>query len=61
MKKEKKRTKIRNWTAVHAHFRGGAGTHKKTKKKFSKEACRQKINCKEYYSDEGEEFDDYDF
>lgn len=35
-----KRAKVRNWLAVHAHFRTGAGRHTDKKKKQSKEACR---------------------
>ena len=38
--------KVRNWTAVEAHLRGGAGIHKDKKKEASKKACRKKIeNC----------------
>jgi len=42
-KKDKKRkVKERNWIAVAAHFRSGAGTHKDKKKERNKKACRGK-------------------
>jgi len=43
MKKQKgKKIKTRNWLAVQAHFRTGAGSHKDKKKEDSKKACRDK-------------------
>lgn len=37
-----KKIKTRNWIAVKAHFRSGAGAHKDKKKEKSKNACRGK-------------------
>jgi hypothetical protein len=34
--------KTRNWGAVAAHFKSGAGSHGDNKKKQSKNACRGK-------------------
>jgi hypothetical protein len=43
MKKKKTNLKSpRNWLAVHAHFRTGAGNHGDKKKEASKSACRGK-------------------
>ena len=41
-KNKGKKIKERNWIAVAAHFRSGAGTHKDKKKESSKKACRKK-------------------
>ncbi len=41
--KKKKITLPRNWYAVHAHFRSGAGCHIDKKKQNSKRACRGKV------------------
>jgi hypothetical protein len=42
-KKAKSQTpKTRNWGAVAAHFKSGAGSHGDKKKKLSKNACRGK-------------------
>jgi len=35
-----KKPKIRNWFAVHAHFRKGAGNHGDNRKQRAKRACR---------------------
>ena len=44
MKKRKtKKPKIRNWIAVAAHFKTGAGSHKDKKKQKNKYACRGKL------------------
>ena len=44
-KKNKRKTpKIRNWTAVAAHFMTGAGKHKDRKKAADKRACRERVN-----------------
>jgi len=40
MAKIRKTTKHRNWLAVHAHFRTGAGSHQDKKKESSKKSCR---------------------
>jgi len=41
MKKKKKKKKLpRNWFAVHAFTRSGAGSHGDKKKRESKRACR---------------------
>ncbi len=32
--------KLRNWLAIHAHFRKGAGSHGDEKKRNSRRACR---------------------
>ena len=40
MKKGNKQPKKRNWLAVHAFQRSGAGSHGDKKKKASKNACR---------------------
>ena len=44
-KKNKKAqvTKPRNWLAVHAHFKTGAGGHGDKKKQANKSACRGKV------------------
>ena len=43
MKKNKtKAPKARNWLAVHAFQRSGAGSHGDKKKKLNKKACRGK-------------------
>ncbi len=46
MSKKNKNTetmrKTRNWGAVHAHFKTGAGSHGDKKKQDSKKACRGK-------------------
>ena len=41
--KNKVEIKRRNWIAVAAHFRGGAGGHKDRKKAANKKACRGKV------------------
>ena len=41
--KKPKAPKIRNWTAVAAHFKTGAGSHGDKKKKNSKKACRGRV------------------
>jgi hypothetical protein len=40
MAKKRKAPKHRNWLAVHAHFRTGAGSHQDKKKETSKKSCR---------------------
>jgi len=42
-KKKKKQPKKRNWLAVHAFQRSGAGHHGDKKKKRNKRACRGKV------------------
>ena len=42
-RKSLKPVKQRNWLAVHAFNRGGAGTHGDDKKKKDKYACRGKL------------------
>ena len=42
MSKKKKQSK-RNWLAVHAFQRSGAGHHGDKKKENSKKACRAKV------------------
>ena len=41
MKKVKEK-KMRNWFAVAAHFKSGAGAHVDKKKQASRRACRKK-------------------
>ena len=41
--KKAKVLKSRNWIAIAAHFRTGAGSHGNKKKARSKTACRGKI------------------
>ena len=41
-KMKDKKIKQRNWIAVKAHLRSGAGAHKDKKKENSKRACRGK-------------------
>ena len=41
--KKPKTPKNRNWGAVAAHFKTGAGSHGDKKKAASKKACRKKI------------------
>jgi hypothetical protein len=51
MAKAKKKTftsnaqerRVRNWLAVRAHFKTGAGSHGDKKKQSSKKACRGKV------------------
>ena len=40
---ERRALATRNWLAVQAHFKTGAGSHGDKKKKSSKNACRGKI------------------
>jgi hypothetical protein len=47
MSKKNKVPKKRNWLAVHAFQRSGAGHHGDKKKKASKGACRGKHVIKE--------------
>jgi hypothetical protein len=42
-KKKPVTRQVRNWIAVHAIMRGGAGTHGDKKKKDAREACRGKV------------------
>ena len=46
---KKKTPKTRNWIAVHAHQRGGAGSHGDKRKEESRNACRG--NKKSLYGD----------
>ena len=39
-KNKSKKPKERNWIAVAAHFRSGAGSHKDRKKEANRKACR---------------------
>ena len=51
MSKKKKKPKVlkeRNWIAVQAHFKTGAGSHGDKKKQDSKTKCREKINIKNW-------------
>ena len=41
--KKPKAVKVRNWTAVAAHFKTGAGSHGDKKKAASKKACRGRV------------------
>lgn len=41
-RKTKRPPKVRNWLAVHAHFRTGAGNHGDKRKEAAKKACRGK-------------------
>ena len=41
--KKKDEQKTRNWLAVHAFQRSGAGNHGDKKKQRNKRICRQKI------------------
>jgi hypothetical protein len=43
MKSKKKKQSKRNWLAVHAFQRSGAGHHGDKKKENSKKACRGKV------------------
>ncbi len=42
MSKKNKQAKARNWLAVHAFQRSGAGNHGDKKKEKNKKACRGK-------------------
>ena len=44
-KKKNKMPKERNWLAVHAHFKTGAGGHVNKKKQANKNACRGKVRA----------------
>ena len=46
--KKKKQPKERNWLAVHAFQRSGAGAHTDKKKKRNKRACRGKVKQTNY-------------
>ena len=37
---KKKKIKLRNWLAIHAHFHKGAGNHGAKKKQDARRACR---------------------
>jgi len=41
--KKPKKLKTRNWGAVAAHFKSGAGSHGDKKKKNNKFACRGRV------------------
>ena len=41
--KRPRKVKGRNWLAVHAHLRGGAGSHGDARKQASKRKCRGKV------------------
>ena len=43
-KAKKKVVKARNWIAVAAYLRSGAGKHKDKKKESSKQKCRGKVH-----------------
>lgn len=43
MARKVKHKKPRNWLAVRAFLRGGAGRHKDKKKEASRNYCRKKI------------------
>jgi hypothetical protein len=43
MNAKRKPKKPRNWTAVHAHFRTGAGRHGDGRKEASRKACRGRV------------------
>ena len=43
MKRKNKKRKTRNWLAVQAFQRGGAGHHGDKKKERNRRACRKKI------------------
>ena len=45
--KKPKAPKTRNWGAVAAHFKTGAGSHGDKKKAASKKACRKKLSVTE--------------
>ena len=45
--KKEKKIKKRNWLAVLAHFKTGAGSHKDKKKERSKKKCRGKVKDSE--------------
>tara|TARA_B100000579_G_C22847650_1_gene865358 strand:+ start:3335 stop:3502 length:168 start_codon:yes stop_codon:yes gene_type:complete len=40
--------KERNWLAIHAHFKTGAGSHGDKKKQDSKKKCRGKVSSKDW-------------
>lgn len=42
-KMKKKEIKVRNWLAILAHFKTGAGSHKNKKKESLKKKCRGKV------------------
>lgn len=42
-KKKPATRQVRNWIAVHAIMRTGAGTHGDKKKRNAREACRGKV------------------
>ena len=46
--KKNKQPKERNWLAVHAFQRSGAGVHTDKKKKRNKRACRGKVKQANY-------------
>jgi hypothetical protein len=41
---ERRKIQARNWLAVHAFQRSGAGSHGDKKKSQSKKACRGSVN-----------------
>jgi hypothetical protein len=42
-KPKPRKSKPRNWIAVHAHLRGGSGHHPDKRKQTSKRKCRGKV------------------
>ena len=48
--------KVRNWTAVHAHFRTGAGKHKNAGSRRNRGLARGRVEFDDYE----EEFPDFD-
>lgn len=46
-KKKNQPLKPRNWLAVHAFQRSGAGSHGDEKKKLNKNKCRGKVKIRE--------------
>ncbi len=41
--KKNKPSKGRNWLAIHAHLRSGAGNHGDKRKERSRKACRGRV------------------
>ena len=52
----------RNWTAIHAHFRTGAGKHKNQGSRRNRGLARGRVELDEYddYVECDEEYPDFD-
>ena len=50
-------SRSRNWLAIHAHFRTGAGSHGDDAKDAQRDACRGRFDPRDFEEDDIEEED----